>query len=84
MSDDPVVLTRSEDALEEFIATIRPLCDMSMVCDITHVDGTKWSAMLIGVSSTSLILEGWDSANHEPSGDPYFLDLCSISEVAVP
>ena len=39
---------------------------------------------LIGVSTTSLILEEWDDELHRPAGDPFVLDLGTISKLEVP
>ncbi len=62
------------------------------VADITLVDGTECSAVLIAmsstaliaVSSTALILDRWDQSRCAPAGDPFTLELRSLGEVVVP
>jgi len=47
-------------------------------------DGTTITATLIGMSSTSPILDRWASFRHQPAGDPFVLELLTIAEIVVP
>ena len=58
--------------------------EVGLVANLTLMDGTECSAVLIGVSSTALILDRWDRSRHAPAGDPFTLDLGSVAEVVVP
>ncbi len=55
-----------------------------ILVDITLVDESTRSGDVIGVSSTSGILDAWDDVHHCPSADPYVLDLCAVQSVLVP
>jgi hypothetical protein len=65
-------------------ADLQLLCDRGYVADIGLVDGSEVSAVLIGLSSTSLILDRWDSDHRRPAGDPFVMELSRISVLQVP
>jgi len=52
--------------------------------DVTMLDGSTISGVTVGASSSSLILDRWDSELHRPAGDPIVLDLGSIARIDVP
>jgi len=58
--------------------------DVGLVADVTLMDGTECSAVLIAMSSTALILDRWDRSRHAPAGDAFTLELRSVAEVVVP
>ncbi len=67
-----------------FRSRLEQAWDVGFVANVTLMDGTEFSAVLIGVSSTALILDRWDRSRHAPAGDPFTLELRSVSEVVVP
>lgn len=84
MSDDaPEILVAGTDP-RELVHQLQPLCDLGLVCDVTMRDATAVSAVLVGVSSTALIVDRWDSTERRPAGDPYVMPLAAIDRVAVP
>ena len=67
-----------------FRSRLEQAWDVGLVADITLMDGTECSAVLIAMSSTALILDRWDRSRHAPAGDPFTLELRSVAEVVVP
>ena len=55
-----------------------------LVTDITLSDDTRVSAVLIGVSSSALILDSWDDVRHRPSGDPFVLNIEEVKCLVFP
>ncbi|HVX20665.1 MAG TPA: hypothetical protein VHB02_04895 [Acidimicrobiales bacterium] len=66
------------------IDKLRPYCDYAYVCDISLRDGTELSVVLVGISSTTLVLDRWDDQGQQPAGDPFTLDLATIQQVVIP
>jgi hypothetical protein len=58
--------------------------DVGLVADITLMDGTECSALLIEMSSTALILDRWDEFLNAPAGDPFTLEFREVTEVVIP
>jgi hypothetical protein len=58
--------------------------EVGLVANIVLLDGRNCSAVLIGISSTALILDHWDKSRRGPAGNPFTLDLTSVVEVKVP
>lgn len=54
------------------------------VVDLTLADGTCRSGVVIGVSSTAVILDEWDTAAHRPAGSPVVIEFGEIVRVVVP
>jgi hypothetical protein len=69
--------------LATLVRELQPFCDAGCVCDFTLRDGTNASAILVGISSTSLIVDRWDAARRQPAGDPYVMPLTTIDRVVV-
>lgn len=82
VDDDPLVI--EVDAVPELVRALQPLCDLGYICDFTLRDGTEASAVLVGISSTALILDRWDDLRHRPAGDPFVLELAAVRRVVVP
>jgi hypothetical protein len=72
------------DADGSFRSRLEKAWEAGFVADITLVDGTECSAVLIAMSSTALILDRWDRSRRAPAGDPFTLELRSVAEVVVP
>jgi len=53
--DSASVITAGTD-LSRFIQELQPFCDAGMVADLDLIDGTRTTGVLIGVSSSVLIL----------------------------
>jgi hypothetical protein len=70
----------SDDALSRLLG----ICDQRLVVDVTMLDGSEISGATIGASSSSLILDRWDSDLHRPAGDPIVLDLALVAWIGVP
>jgi hypothetical protein len=51
-------ILRAGADLQESARELQPLCDVGMACDFTLRDATCRSAVLIGASSTALIVDG--------------------------
>lgn len=81
--DDPTVINLLSD-LDHARAMLKSCCDHGYVADLKMKDGKTITAVLIGLSSTSLILDQWDGLRHRPAGDPFVLELQAIAEVMVP
>jgi hypothetical protein len=60
------------------------LCDDGLVADLILQDGTITSGVLLGISSTSLILDRWDENRHRPAGDPIVIAFSEVTRVVVP
>ncbi|HVX20447.1 MAG TPA: hypothetical protein VHB02_03795 [Acidimicrobiales bacterium] len=82
MNDLPVTI--EVDDLASLVHELQPLCDHGFVCDLILRDGTQVSAVLIGVSSTALIADHWDTDQRRPAGDPFVVDLATVRRVVVP
>ena len=82
--DEPPVVIEADGNLSTLMSALQPLCDLGQVCDFTLRDGTEWSAVLVGVSSTGLIVDRWDGDNRRPAGDPHVLELTAIQRIIVP
>lgn len=84
MSEDGELIIEASSSRETLVRDLQPLCDAGYVCDFTLRDGTNASAVLVGVSSTRLIVDHWDRVRHRPAGDQYVIELEAISRVVVP
>jgi hypothetical protein len=82
--DEPPGVIEADGDLSALIDALQPLCDLGQVCDFTFRDGTRASAVLVGVSTTGLIVDHWDGENRRPAGDPYVLELVTIRRVVIP
>jgi hypothetical protein len=83
MNDEPSVVEMSGDPYRAGIELQR-LADLGYVVDLMLQDGTVTSGVLVGVSSTGLILDRWDGEQHCPVGDPIVIDLSEVQRVIVP
>jgi hypothetical protein len=84
MSEDPATIIRSEGDLINLVWKLEPFCDAGSVADISTTNGLTITGVLIGVSSTALILDHWDNQAHRPAGDPFTIALELVSEVVMP
>ena len=84
VDDDAPVVIEADTDLSALIRDLQPLCDLGYVCDFTLRDGLRVSAMLVGVSLTSTIVDHWDSVRYRPVGDPFVLDIAAVQRVVVP
>jgi hypothetical protein len=84
MYDDAVSVVKAGAELSGLIGQLQPFCDSGTVADITLTNGPPTTGVLLGVSSTTLILDRWDERAHRPAGDPFSLDLDSVAEVVIP
>lgn len=57
--------------------------DPGYVADVALADGVVLSAVLIGISSSALILDRWDSDTRAPTDSPFTVDLAAVTEVVV-
>jgi hypothetical protein len=55
-----------------------------MVVDVGLTDGTITTGVLIGVSSSALILDHWDDDARRPAGGPFTLALVLMGKVVIP
>jgi hypothetical protein len=67
-----------------FRSRLEQAWDVGLVADVTLINGTECSAVLIAMSATALILDLWDGSRRSPAGDPFTLELSSVAEVVVP
>ena len=81
--DDPTVINLLSD-LDHARALLKSCCDHGYVADLKMKNGKTITAVLIGLSSTSLILDQWDGLRHGSAGNPFVLELQAIAEVIVP
>jgi hypothetical protein len=84
IEEGPQILKPAGTDPHELVRELQPLCDVGMVCDFTLRDASCRSAVLIGVSSTAVIVDGWDEEQRRPAGEPYVLALDTIDRVTVP
>jgi hypothetical protein len=63
---------------------LQSFCQRGYVVDLILNDGQEQAGVLIGVSTTSLILDHWDEQKHRPANNPYVLELSSISRIEIP
>ena len=80
--ETPVII--EADTTTDLVRELQPLCDAGCACDLTLHDGTELAAVLVGVSSTALILDRWDSRHQGPAGDPFTVGLAALRRVVVP
>jgi hypothetical protein len=83
MHDESDSVIKAGSDLVPFIREIQAYCDAGMVADIDLIDGTSTTGVLIGVSSTALILDRWDGQAHRPAGDPFTLALELVAKVVI-
>lgn len=69
--------------VERFRDTLEQSWEPGFVADIFTIDGQVISAVLIVISRTSLILDRWDCLTGTPAGDPFTLNLRTVSEIVV-
>jgi hypothetical protein len=55
-----------------------------MVADFHVIDGSLTTGVVLGTSSSAVILDLWDEAKRRPKGEPWVLDLSQISAVVIP
>ena len=84
MRDDTTDVIRASNDRSDLIRQLQLICDVGVVADITLIERPTTTGVLIGVSSTALILDHWDGQTRRPAGDPFTLDLDSVFEVAIP
>ena len=84
MDSDPVRIKSAGSTDVAFRSRLEQAWEVGFVADITLVDGTECSAVLIAMSSWALILDRWDRSRRTPAGDPFTLELRSVAEVVVP
>lgn len=81
--DPAEVHIRSDGDNDEFRRRLERSWVVGFVADISLVDGTEVSAVLIGISSSALILDRWDGVVRAPAGDPFTLEYAVVAEVSV-
>lgn len=69
---------------KDLVEQIQPLCDAGYVADLTLRDGSVRTVLLIGVSTTALIVDRWDAQLHRPANDPSTVHLAEVARVVVP
>ena len=84
MHDDSASVVKAGTDLTKLVQELLPFCDAGMVADIDLVDGTSITAVLIGVSSSALILDRWDGKSLRPASNPFTLALDLVSQVVIP
>ena len=84
MESDRIRIKSAGGTNVTFRSRLEQAWDVGLVADITLIDGTECSAVLIAMSSYALILDRWDRSRRGPSGDPFTLELRSVAEVVVP
>jgi hypothetical protein len=84
MQDDSASVIKAGTNLADLVKQLQPFCDAGMVADIDLIDGTRTTGVLIGVSSSALILDRWDEQARRPAGDPFTLALDLVLEVVIP
>jgi hypothetical protein len=60
VQDESVSVIKAGPNLSELVRDLQPFCDAGMVADIGLIDGTCTTGVLIGASSSALILDHWD------------------------
>jgi hypothetical protein len=84
MESECITIRSSGCDAQSFKLRLGEAWDVGMVGDVTLSDGSSCSGVLIGISSTALILDRWDSDTRRPAGDPFTPTLSSVAEVSVP
>lgn len=82
--DESATVIKAGSDLTQLVKEIPPYCDAGMVADMVLIDGTSTTGVLIGVSSTALILDGWGEQACRPAGDPFTLALDLVTKVVIP
>jgi hypothetical protein len=82
--DDSASVIKAGTDRSQLVQELLPFCDAGMVADIDLVDGTSTTAVLIGVSSSALILDRWDGQAVRPASNPFTLALDLVSQVVIP
>jgi hypothetical protein len=82
--DESETVIKVETDLLQLVREIQPFCDAGMVADIGLTDGSEVAVVLIGVSSSALIVDRWDDQTRGPAGDPFTLALDVISQAVIP
>lgn len=84
MESDSVRIKSEGATGDTFRSRLEQAWDVGFVADVTLVDGTEVSAVLIAMSSDALILDRWDRSCGASAEDPFTLELRSVAEVVVP
>lgn len=63
------------------VQELQPLCDDEVVAEVALIDGTRRMGVLLGVSSSRLVLDRWDPERRDRVGKPFVVDLASIVNV---
>lgn len=82
--DSPLICIKSQGDPKKFRTQLERDWLAGEVADITLVDGTEVSGVLIGISNLALIVDGWDDETAAPADDPFVLDLAVVIEVLIP
>lgn len=83
VQDESATVIKAGTDLSQFVKELQPYCDAGMVADLDLIDGTRTTGVLIGVSSSALILDRWDGQARRPAGNPFTLALDLVSEVVI-
>jgi hypothetical protein len=83
MDDEPTVIEVASD-LDGARKVLVGLCDHGFVSDFELEDGSSGTYVLIGVSSSALIVDKWDSDLHRPASDPCVIELSAVRRIVVP
>jgi hypothetical protein len=84
VQNESVSVIRAGPDLSQLVRELQPYCDAGMVAEIGLADGTMTTGVLIGVSSSALILDHWDEQARRPGGNPFTVALNLVSEVVIP
>jgi hypothetical protein len=63
---------------------LEAISQSGLVVDLIMIDGSTSTGVLIGLSSASLIVEGWDSQAGGPNGELLTAVLSEVAGVWVP
>jgi hypothetical protein len=82
----------SEDELPEVIKVGPPgpelICRLEkiagMVADFHLLDESRMTGVVLGISSSAVILDLWDEERRRPKGEPWLLDFSEIATVVIP
>jgi hypothetical protein len=84
VQDESATVIKVGTDLSQLVRDLQPYCDAGMVADVDLIDGTSTTGVLIGVSSSALILDRWDGRARRPAGNPFTLALDMVAEVVIP
>jgi hypothetical protein len=84
MTEDGHWFVRADFDPKERIKELESLCEGGWVVNVWSKDGATISGVLMGISMSHLVLEGWSAEEGSPNGELLVIALDTIEAIWVP